>query len=104
MDKRQVMADLIAMLKDYQAQVGEPQMEVKPSTCPLTDLPSFDSQAGVSVTVDCYSRFSLKSNPVPSLFADYNPRHHGCKVKNYTIEEVADRICGMTSHEPKEKS
>ena len=104
MEKQQVVVKLIAMLKEYQQQVGETSVEITPSTCPMTDLPNFDSYAGVLVTVNCFSKFSLKTDPVPSLFAEYDSRRQGCKVKKFTVEEVAERICGMVPKRPEEKA
>lgn len=97
MDKQQVIRDLVGLLTNYQKQVGEKPQAINPATCPLKDLPHFDSLASVSVTVECLEKYAIKSDKIVSLFFEAEPGSHGGRASLLTVEGVADRICALAT-------
>ncbi len=100
MDKISVIADLINLLKEYQEELGEKPQEITHLTCPLRDLPSFDSLISISFTQNCFKRYDIKDDKTISLLFSSEPKRNFNKPTFLTVENVAERICTMikTNH------
>lgn len=97
MNRKEIVNALIAILKEYQKEVGEEADEIYETTCPIGGLAYFDSLTGVTATVHCCERFGIESDEkVVSLFEGMNKRGYPCAL---TVGQIADSILNLIGKE-----
>ena len=56
MDKQQIQDVLIGVLMQLQIDGGHPLVDINEDTCPLDDIPGFDSLTAIEATVELAGR------------------------------------------------
>ena len=90
MNKKDVVASLIKILKENQKEIGEEAPDISEKTRPVGDLVKFDSLTGVALTVTCCKIFEISDvHKIESLFVGENDKGFPCALN---VGQIADRI------------
>lgn len=82
---------VIESLREIQQISGRPEVVISPETCPLTDLPEFDSPNGVEATVAIDGRLGgILPEELVSLFVDESRQPR-------TVRGVCDAIAALSN-------
>jgi hypothetical protein len=90
MDHRIVCDQLIAVLSKIQSDSGRPTTSINGSTCPLTDLPGFDSKILPVAVVLLGEAIGATIPHEKNIFAKVN----GAAP---TVEQIATRVCAIVN-------
>jgi hypothetical protein len=72
MDKRKIQELLITAIERVQRASGEAAVGIGASTCPIRDLPGFDSQRGIEATVVLETLLGLEIPGEANIFVAPN--------------------------------
>jgi len=92
MDKQQIQQVLIEVLTEIQTNSGQPAIEIDEDTCPISDLPGFDSLTGIEATVELTHRLGHQMT-YENIFVNSK------WTRALRIREIADRLYGMLNPE-----
>lgn len=90
MEKKQIVKELVSLIKGCQTQAGDTEAIITASTIPIGGLKGFDSLTGVDVTMDIEIHFSLPNDPKrQSFFVETDEK----KIpRTLSIDEIAQKI------------
>ena len=94
MDQDTIIAALIGAHRDLQTMLGHPGTPITPDTCPLTQLPDFDSPA-IPTTIRTVTR-QLGLPPLTGAKSK-NLYISADRRQKLTIREIAGRIAALGS-------
>lgn len=85
----QILRDqFIAVLEKIQADSGQPATPINGSTCPLTDLPGFDSKILPVAVVLLGEAIGVMIPADKNIFTTI-------KRDNLTVEQITEKVCGL---------
>jgi acyl carrier protein len=88
MDKREIEQILRETLKQIQVESGHPHVEISEETCPLDEIPGFDSLTAIEATVELARRLG-RELPEENIFVNSEGRGTS------SIGEIAERLHEM---------
>jgi hypothetical protein len=91
MKKEEVIKQLIAILNEFKGDDrGAEEVEIVPTTIPISDIPSFDSLLGVTATAHIAVAFDIPDDKkIDNLFG--NTKQNG-EVVYFSVEQIAEKI------------
>ena len=90
MTREDIEIKLLQAICQIQELSGHPDLEISVNTCPIKDLPDFDSLRGVEATVMLGSLLNCEIKGEVNLFVSENGR------SALRIHEIVDRIYALT--------
>jgi hypothetical protein len=89
MSGSEVERTILEVLTKIQAMSGQPCPAIDGHTCPLRDLPQFDSQLALLATVELATRLNCEIPEDVNIFVD-DKGDQPCR-----IGEITEKICAM---------
>ena len=84
MDRQKIQERLMEVLLQLQVDGGHPLVDINEDTCPLDDIPGFDSLTAIEVTVELGGRLE-REIPVENIF-------NGQDKRVLCIREISTRL------------
>jgi acyl carrier protein len=92
MDRRQIQRVLIEVLNQIQTDGGHPLVDMNEDTCPLDEIPGFDSLTAIEATIELASRLGHEI-PRENIFVNNEGKRILC------IREISEQLHKMLNPE-----